>query len=92
MIRIYESSSAWKVSKYGVISGPYFPVFGLKTDLLRKSLYSVWIQEKTDQKQFCICTPFTQCSCNWGCSAQVYGVRKKLTVQQEFSFIEFWTY
>ena len=22
---------AWKVSKYGVISGPYFPVFGLNT-------------------------------------------------------------
>ena len=23
--------TAWKVSKYGVISGPYFPVFGLNT-------------------------------------------------------------
>ena len=23
---------AWKVSKFGVISGPYFPVFGLNTD------------------------------------------------------------
>ena len=23
--------TAWKVSKYGVISGPYFPAFGLKT-------------------------------------------------------------
>ena len=22
-------STAWKVSKYGFISGPYFPVFGL---------------------------------------------------------------
>ena len=22
----------WKVSKYGVISGPYFPRFGLNTD------------------------------------------------------------
>ena len=22
--------NAWKVSKYGVFSGPYFPVFGLK--------------------------------------------------------------
>ena len=22
---------AWKLSKYGVISGPYFPVFGLNT-------------------------------------------------------------
>ena len=25
--KLYE---AWKVSKYEVISGPYFPVFGLK--------------------------------------------------------------
>ena len=23
--------TAWKVSKYGVFSGPYFPVFGLNT-------------------------------------------------------------
>ena len=27
--------TAWKVSKYGVISGPYFPVFGLNTEILR---------------------------------------------------------
>ena len=50
--------AAWKVSKYGVFSGPYFPVFGLNTeiyrteygDLLRKSPYSVQIQKMTDQK------------------------------------------
>ena len=24
--------TAWKVSEYGVISGPYFPAFGLNTD------------------------------------------------------------
>ena len=33
------------MSKYGVISGPYFPVFGLNAD----------------QKKFGICTLFTQC-------------------------------
>ena len=27
----FNDSTAWKVSKYGVISGPYFPVFGLNT-------------------------------------------------------------
>ena len=27
----FISYTAWKVSKYGVISGPYFPVFGLNT-------------------------------------------------------------
>ena len=26
-------STAWKVSKYGVFSGPYFPVFGLNTEI-----------------------------------------------------------
>ena len=25
--------TAWKVSKYVVISGPYFPVFGLNTEI-----------------------------------------------------------
>ena len=28
-----ETVTAWKVSKYGVISGPYFPVFGLNTEI-----------------------------------------------------------
>ena len=27
-----QMNTAWKVSKYGVISGPYFPVFGLNTE------------------------------------------------------------
>ena len=27
----YCSNTAWKVSKYGVISGPHFPVFRLNT-------------------------------------------------------------
>ena len=31
-LTIIIKSTAWKVSKYGVISGPYFPVFGLNTD------------------------------------------------------------
>ena len=30
--------TAWKVSKYGVISGPYFPVFGLNTERYGGSL------------------------------------------------------
>ena len=28
-----EINTAWKVSKYGVISGPYFPVFGLNMEI-----------------------------------------------------------
>ena len=42
--------TAWKVSKYEVISGPYFPVFELNTEIHHKSPYSVQIQENTDQK------------------------------------------
>ena len=35
--------SAWKVSKYRIISSPYFPVFGLN-----KERYRVWIQENKE--------------------------------------------
>ena len=28
---MFHACIAWKVSKYGVFSGSYFPVFGLKT-------------------------------------------------------------
>ena len=28
---LHKTYTAWKVSKYGVVSGPYFPVFGLNT-------------------------------------------------------------
>ena len=32
-IIIPQTTTAWKVSKYGVISSPYFPVFGLETEI-----------------------------------------------------------
>ena len=31
----HDTTTAWKVSKYGVIPGPYFPVFGLNTEIFR---------------------------------------------------------
>ena len=30
-MKYYEINTAWKASEYGVIPGPYFPVFGLNT-------------------------------------------------------------
>ena len=33
LISKVETITAWKVSKYGVIPGPYFPVFGLNTEI-----------------------------------------------------------
>ena len=32
------TTTAWKVSKYGVIPGPYFPAFGLSTERYEVSL------------------------------------------------------
>ena len=43
-LKIRDSITASKVSKYGVISGQYFPVFELNTEI------SVRIQENTDEK------------------------------------------
>ena len=45
---LFNILTTWKVSKYGVFSGPYF-------------LYSVRIQENTDQKKLCIWSLFTHC-------------------------------
>ena len=41
-----ESYTAWKVSKYGVISGPYFPVFGLNTER-----YSVYLRIRSEYRK-----------------------------------------
>ena len=32
------SPTAWKVSKYGVFSGPYYPLFGLNTEIYSVNL------------------------------------------------------
>ena len=59
-IRIEYLNTAWKGSKHGVLSGPYFPVFGLNTEIYSKSPYSVRIQENTDQKELRVWTIFMQ--------------------------------
>ena len=44
-------STAWKVSKYRVISGPLFSCIRIEYgDLWSKSPYSIWTQENTDKK------------------------------------------
>ena len=43
------SSTAWKLSKYSVYSGPYSPTFGLNTErYLSIFPFSVWMRENTD--------------------------------------------
>ena len=44
MLLIHLIVTAWKVSKYGVISGPHFPTFG------RISPYLFRVRENKDQK------------------------------------------
>ena len=39
-MEIYLTGTARKVSKYGFISGPYFPVFGLNTERYDLSVFS----------------------------------------------------
>ena len=44
------SHTAWKVSKYGVISGPYFLVFGLNTEIYSENLRSQSENRKTQTR------------------------------------------
>ena len=39
-----------------VFSGPYFPAFGLSTEIYTKSPHSVRMQENTNQKKVCVWT------------------------------------
>ena len=43
-------STAWRLSKYGVFSGPYFPAFRLNAESYSIIPYSVRMRENTDQK------------------------------------------
>ena len=47
----YSYSIAWKVSKYGVFSGTYFPVFGLNTEISIFGHFSRSVGSK--RKSFC---------------------------------------
>ena len=38
VLHFRKNHTTWEVSKYGVISGPYFPVFGLNTETYSVSL------------------------------------------------------
>ena len=40
-------NTAWKVSKYGVFSGPHFPAFGMEYFLVRIFPHSDWIRRDT---------------------------------------------
>ena len=58
------NDTTWKVSKYGVFSGPY----------------SVRMRENTDQKKLRIWTLFTQCDCQEPYQCYFYPELKKLHI------------
>ena len=57
-----DSFTAWKVSKYGVFSGPYFPVFRLNSKIYGENhcIQSEYRKIHT-RKKICIWTLFKQC-------------------------------
>ena len=55
-VTLLKTLTAWKKAKYGVFSC-IWTEYG---HLLRKSAYTVWIRENTDQKKLCIWRLFTQ--------------------------------
>ena len=62
--------TAWKVSKYGDFSGPYFPTFRPNTGI---SPYSVRMRENTNQKKLHIWTLFTQSIDKIRCSQDFFN-------------------
>ena len=52
-MKIFSKSTPWKMSKYRVFSGPYFPHLEW---ILRISPYLVWMRENTDQKKLRVWT------------------------------------
>ena len=42
--QLRNKRTAWKLSNYGVISGSYFPVFGLNTDQKKHRIWTVFTQ------------------------------------------------
>ena len=71
------SITAWKVSKYGVFSGPYFTAFGLNTErdgvFLRIQFEYGKIRTRKKNR---IWTLFTQCV--------IYKIKPKENMKQEF--------
>ena len=52
-MKIFSKSTPWKMSKYRVFSGPYFPHLEW---ILRISPYLAWMRENTDQKKLRVWT------------------------------------
>ena len=59
-----DTITAWKVSKYGDFSGPYFAVFGLNMEIYRVNLRIHSKYRKVQTRKNYV---FGQFSCSWWC-------------------------
>ena len=78
----WQTITAWKVPKYGLFSGPYFPLFGLNNgDLLGKSIQSKDRKIRT-----------TQNSVFGHFSLRMFAKRRNYTLPIKWSYSElFWS-
>ena len=68
LFKIFKINTAWKESTYGVFSGPYFPLFGLKTEIYSVNLRILSEYRKIlNQKKLRISTLSTQ----WHAQSQI---------------------
>ena len=62
-LSIQRNTNTWKVSKYGVFPGPYFPVLGLNREIYSVNLHIQTKFRKTrTRKKMRIWTLFMQCT------------------------------
>ena len=55
-----HSFTTWKVSKYGVFSGPYFPVSGLNTEIYSVNLYIQYEYRKIRTRKYSVFGHFSR--------------------------------
>ena len=59
----HTTFTAWKMSKYGVISGPYFPLFGLNTRFMFVNLRIQSLYRKTRARNNSVFGHFSRSDC-----------------------------
>ena len=86
--------TAWKVSKYEVFSGPYFPVFGMNTEIYRANVRIQSEYRKMSTRKNSLFRPFWRSAFTgilWKSSSEKYCkcIKKKVCAGISFSF-EVW--
>ena len=89
----FKTVAVWKVSKFRVFSGPYFPLFGLNTGNYGPKNLWIWshLLQKSLMENLIFCAVFDICFCViFGCCEQSFdfmtGLGIKLWLHQIFRF------